>query len=402
VDFSDRSLGLPFSTRVRAVEGTVLGIASEAGGRATLELGGQIAEYGSAGAKGRLAPADPKSFTDIRVAFENVAMPPLSPYSATFAGRKIQSGRMWLDLHYAIEAGQLKGENKIRAADLRLGERVEAPDALDLPLDLAIAQLTGPDGQVHVAVPVSGDVGDPKFDYGRVIRRALASVITRVVSAPFRVLGRLVGGERVAELGTIGFDPGRAILAPAGRETLDKVAQALQERPRLQLVVHGPYDPDRDAQALRSAQARRAVATEQGLTVAPDRAPGPLDFADADTQRAIERVLRARAGREAVDAVTAAYAREQGKTPARASVLGGAGEAAFYAAMFRRLSELEQVPEDVLERLGSLRAAAIVEYMTDSAGLDAARIATGAVRTVQSRPDSDVVTALDLDVMPGA
>jgi hypothetical protein len=103
-----------------------------------------------------------------------------------------------------------------------------------------------------------------------------------------------------------------------------------------------------------------------------------------------------------VDAVTAAYAREQGKTPARASVLGGAGEAAFYAAMFRRLSELEQVPEDALERLGSLRAAAIVEYMTDSAGLDAARIATGAVRTVQSRPDSDVVTALDLDVMPGA
>ena len=65
-------------------------------------------------------------------------MPPLSPYAATFAGRKIASGRLWLDLRYKIVKSELAGENKIVMQDFTLGERVEFPDALDLPVDLAV------------------------------------------------------------------------------------------------------------------------------------------------------------------------------------------------------------------------------------------------------------------------
>lgn len=402
VDFSDRSLALPYSTEVRAVEGTAEGLSSDASRRATLAIAGEIQEYGSARASGRVLAANPIAYTDIVVEFDNVAMPPLSPYSATFAGRKIESGRLWLDLHYAIEQGHMKGDNEARAADLRLGERVEAPDAVDLPLDLAVALLTGPDGEINVAVPVEGEVGDPDFDYGRVVRQALANLVTRIVSAPFRVLGSLVGGERAAELRAIAFEPGRATIAPEARETLDKVAKALQERPRLRLVVHGPYDPDRDAAALRAARVRDALSAERDRRRRAAGAPVALAYDEAATQRALERLFRSRLGREGLDAFARDYGREKGTRPETVDVLGRAGEPAYYAAMHRRLVELQPLPEGALERVAGMRASAIVDYLIESAGLDPARIEAGEIRPVEPAPDSGVLAELGVGIMPGA
>ena len=402
VDFSDRSLALPYSTQVRAVEGTVQGFSSDASRRATLELTGEIQQYGSARASGRVLTAHPTAYTDIEVVFDNVAMPPLSPYSATFAGRTIESGRLWLDLQYAFERGYMKGDNQIRVADLRLGERVEAPDALDLPLDLAVALLTGPDGEINVAVPIEGEVGDADFDYGAVVRKALANLVTRVVSAPFRALGSLVGGKRTAELRSISFEPGNATIAPEARETLDKVAKALQERPRLQLVVHGPYDPDRDAEALRAARMREALDAERNRHPASAGAPGALAYDEAATQRALERLFRSRAGREALDAFAQGYARGKGKRPATANAFGQAGDPAYYEAMHRRLVELEPLPEGALQRLAGMRASAVVDYLVQSAGLDAARIEAGEIRPAQTTPDSGVLAEFGVDIMPGA
>ena len=402
VDFSDQSLALPYRTHVRAVEGTILGISAAADSRAKVDLSGQIGEYGSASAAGRLAPAHPDTFTNLRVKFANVEMPPLSPYSATFAGRKIESGRLWLDLHYRIENGRLAGDNNIRAANLHLGERVKSHGALDLPLDLAVALLTGPDGVLEVAVPVSGDVGNPQFDFGQTIRHALANVVERIASAPFRILGGLIAGANGEEFRSIAFAPGRATLAPAEREVLDHVAKALRERPRLRLVVHGPYDPDRDAQALRREKARRAVAAELRLHVAPDARPGPLAFDDAQTQRAVERLFASDNGAGPVSAFAQDYERRSGKAAVRVGAADGAGTPAFYAAMFRHLAEHEALPSNALQDLAARRAAAVVDYLAASAGLESQRLETAAPRSVRAPDKSGVVATLDLGVMPGS
>ena len=46
-----------------------------------------------------------------------------------------------MEVQYKIADSQLLGENKISMSDFQLGERVESPTALDLPLDLAVALL---------------------------------------------------------------------------------------------------------------------------------------------------------------------------------------------------------------------------------------------------------------------
>src|SRR5207244_7774376 len=133
----------------------------------------------------------------------------------------------WLTLHYKIVNEQLAGENKIVLEDFSLGERVASPTAMDLPLDLAIALLKESDGKIRLAVPVAGNVGNPQFDYGTVIRGAIGNVLTSLVTAPFRLLAGLLGGGKSEEIRSVEFAPGSDRIAPAQRENLDGLAQAL-------------------------------------------------------------------------------------------------------------------------------------------------------------------------------
>jgi hypothetical protein len=402
VDFSDRSLALPFATRVRRLNGTVLGISSDPASRAEIKVAGLIQDSGTASAEGALRPSAPTAFTDIRADFNNVALPPLSPYAVTFAGRRIEEGRLWLDLRYRIVDKRLTVHNNIVLDDFRLGERVAAERARDLPLDLAVALLTDENGRISIAVPIEGDLGSPQFDYGRLVREALANLITRVVTAPFRFLRGLAGGA--ADLQAVHFEPGRAGLAPPERETLDRVAQALAERPQLKLVVRGPYDPQRDGEALRERSVRRELARALGVALAPREDPGPVAYSDADTQRALERLLAARGGEDAVDRLAASYAARSGKPPERVNplfaVFGRASpDRAFYEAVFRRLVELEPLDEGALHALAKRRAEAIVAYLVKATGLDSERIASGEVRTVDSKGEPAVEAALGLELM---
>jgi hypothetical protein len=380
---------LPFATRVKSLNGAIVGLSSSPQSRAELKLDGLIEPNGSASAVGSLKPADPRSFLDINVKFDNVEMLPLSPYTATFAGRKVASGRLWLDLQYKIVDSQLLGENKIVMADFQLGERVQAPNALDLPLDFAVALLKEPDGRIHLAVPVRGDVDHPEFDYGALIRDAIVNTLTRIVSAPFRFIAELLGGQRVEELESVDFDPGSARLGPPMRERLQKVTQALKERPQLKLVVHGPYDPQRDAQALRDVEVRRAIAQALGVKLQPGEDPGPMAYDDLDTQRALERLLSARSGADAVDRFAAEYARTTGKEARRVNpvlaVFGrGKGDRAVYEALFERLVQIEPLPDTALADLATQRARAIADFIAQ-AGMDPARIAVGKAQVLEDR-----------------
>jgi uncharacterized protein involved in outer membrane biogenesis len=406
VDFADFSLALPFSARVRRFNGAAVGISTDRASRAELKFDGRIEGSGSAKVEGGLNAFDPKAFTDIRVEFDNVEMPPLSPYAATFAGRKIASGRLWLDLRYKIVKNELAGENKIVMQDFTLGERVEAPNALDLPLDLAVALLTDSQGRINVTVPVTGNIDNPQFSYGHLIREALASLIVRIVSAPFRALASLLGSGSEA-LGSINFEPGRARLLPAEQEKLDKVGQVLKERPQVKLVVRGAFDPQLDGEALRDRQVRRGVAQALGVKLEQREDPGPIAYSDAATQRALEGLLAAGAGPKAVEELEREFKKNAGRDPQRVSwVMALFGKASpdreFYQAMFQRLVKLYPLPETEPQRLATRRAETIVEHLIQSAGVDPSRVESGETRTVSSSSNEAVAAELSLGVGKGA
>jgi len=398
MDFADLSLALPFGTRIHEFKGNVNGISTRPGGHAQLELDGRVDEHGLARAVGQLDPFDPTGFMDIKVVFQNVEMTNLTPYTATFVGRRIQSGKLSLDLEYKLKQRQMLGENKIVMNRLTLGERVESPTAKNLPLDLAIAILEDSNGVIDLDLPVSGSLDDPKFSYSRIIWKAIGNIVVKLVTAPFRALGKLFGGGG-EKLEKVAFEAGEAGLTPPEKEKFKQIAQILAKRPGLALTVHGAWSARIDRPVMKELQLRRAVAEKMGVKLAPDEDPGPLSTANPKTQAGLEALYAARFGETEWKTLQAKWLKANpekkqesaaGKMVSRLKNLfkpeeplspedmGRLKDADLHALLYQRLLDKESVADAALVALGQRRGQAVVDALR-AQGVPAERLKSGDV-----------------------
>jgi len=235
-DFTDSNLPIVFNANVRELTGTVEGFSAPSAQPLEFSLEGNVDEFGLVQLDSAFDPFDFTRQSRFDLQFRNLDMPRMTPYTIKFAGREIASGNLDVNLSYNIEDSQLTANNQVVLRDLQLGERVEYPDAMDLPLNMATALLKDSNGVIDLEVPITGDVNDPEFNLGPAIRRAISNILVNLVSAPFRLLGALVGGD-AADIDSIKFQPGRSDVAPPEQQVLQQLFEALSQRPQLILEV---------------------------------------------------------------------------------------------------------------------------------------------------------------------
>ena len=412
LDFADLSLRPQFAAKIYELNGAVNGLSSSRETRSQVELDGRVDEFGLARIRGELNPFAPRNSTDINVVFKNVDLVSASPYSMKFAGYRIAEGKISLDLQYKIKNSQLEGANQIVIDKLALGERVDSPDAMKIPLELAIAILKDSDGRIDLGLPVSGNIDDPQFSYGAVVWKAIGNVLTKIVTAPFRALGGMFGmsGDK---LEAIEFDPGGDKLLPPEREKLKQVGQILAKRAQLNLAVPGHYSEAADGNALRVRAVRSEVARRAGVRLAPDEEPGPMDVRDRAVRSALREFYAARFGDAELDKLK----KEAETVPAPADASSAAtqeklaiwqrvgkmvqGEpqvadaSAFYGRLQERLNQEQPLAADALSQLGTRRSQAILAALKE-AGLDPARVSAEAPAKVESEKGKPVVLKLGL------
>ena len=301
--FADRSLESPFAADIERLAGSVSGFSTAAGSApAQVALAGRVGQYGEARITGEIDLDAPKSLTDVRAAFRNLDLVAFSPYAVKFAGYRVKAGRLDANLRYRVSEARLVGDNRITLNRLQLGEKVASKGALDVPLELAIALLTDSRGRVNVAIPVHGNLDDPKFDFGGLVARAIGNAIVKLASAPFRALGAAFAGRNGGAEGQVSFAPGSVDVAPSQQENIDRIAQALAERPRLTLTVRGGFDPQTDPQAVRRRGLRRELERRAGYEQPEQssrgggRAPHAIDLRDPKILRAAESAFLERGG----------------------------------------------------------------------------------------------------------
>ena len=354
-----------------------------------MELDGKVDEYGSARIRGTIQPFRATDFTDITLTFRNLEMTRLTPYSGKFAGRKIDSGKLSVDLEYKIKNRQLAGNNKFVINKLRLGERVDSPDAMKLPLDLAIALLEDSNGVIDLDLPISGSLDDPKFSYGRIIWKAIVNVLTKLVTAPFRALGKLLGISS-EKMESVSFDPGSSKLLPPEQEKLKTLSEAMAKRPALTLTIEPGYDPEADRQALQVQAMRREVAAGAGLKLAPQEEPGPVDVNNFKVQTVLEDLYAERFGKEDYQKLRTSYREKEkgGTTPVLDSEfverLGRRFKArdtgpvsAFHTELLERLTRKTQIDDGELMKLAQARGQAMRETLVKQ-GMDGGRLGVAA------------------------
>lgn len=380
LDFADLSLTPQFGTKIHELGGVVAGMSSTPDSRAQVQLEGNVDAYGLAKIGGEINVFDPVAFTNIDMTFQNVEMTGLTPYSGKFAGRKIDSGKLSLNLEYKIDNGKLLGDNQIVVDKLKLGQPVKSPEAVNLPLDLAVALLEDADGVIDIGLPVRGDINDPKFSFGHLIGKALVNLITKIATAPFRVLGAIVGGGAEGNFDAIAFESGDAAVPAPEREKLKKLAAALQKRPQLKLEVQGRYSTEIDGKELKGLSVRRTVAGRLGTAPEVDEDPGPVDYGNSDTRRALEAMFVERFGAPELKVLKDSLEKNKGTTaqpaaqPVQAEKAVDPGQ--LSKAIYARLVESEPVPETVLTELAEARARAIIATLTGDGGVAPARLST--------------------------
>jgi hypothetical protein len=419
LDFADLSLRPQFGAKIYELNGLVTGLSSSRDSRSRIELDGRVEEFGLVRVRGELNPFAPSDNTEVNVVFKNVDMVPVSPYSMKFAGYKIAEGKISLDLQYKVRNSQLEGANQIVIDKLTLGERVDSPDALKLPLELAIAILKDSEGRIELGLPVSGNMSDPQFSYGAVVWKAIGSVLTKIVSAPFRALGGMLGvsGEK---LEVIDFDPGSDRVLPPEREKLKQVAQLLSKRPQLKLSVPGQYSEAADGAALKARAVRIEIAKRAGIKLEAGEDPGPLDLRARAVRGALRDLYAERFGAAELDKqkkaaesgatvlAGAPAAKEPNSEPARenlplwqraALLVQGepqvADASAFYHKLQERLDQNQPLAADALTQLGAQRASAILAAMKE-AGVDPARALAAPPEKVTSEVGKPVPLKLGL------
>ncbi|MEA1915923.1 MAG: DUF748 domain-containing protein [Campylobacterota bacterium] len=252
-DFSDFSLPLKFKTHIEELKGDIYAVSTKKDAVTNFNLDGVIDRYGQSVIKGGITASEPFKHSELNVAFDNIDVSSFSPYSSKFIGHKIKTGKLWLELDYKIKNSELVSTNHMKLKDLELGEEVASPDAINAPIGLAIALLQDGDGFINVEVPIDGDVNSPEFHFGGAILSAITNVITSIVSAPFRMLGSLLGDDS-DDLGAVEFRFGSAEILPAQKEKLDKLTVAIKKRPELTLVLTPSYDSLRDTYELKNLE----------------------------------------------------------------------------------------------------------------------------------------------------
>ncbi len=385
MDFADLSMTPQFSVRMHELTGTASGLNSDPERYTSLELNGRVNEFGSIAISGELQPFDYRKQSEINMAFKNISTNSLSPYAAKFAGRKIKAGSLSLTLDYKIANNNLDGSNNIVLESLVLGEVVKSPDAMDLPLDMAISLLEDDNGKIDIKLPIKGDLNNPEFEIDAVIQKAIGNLVGGIVTAPFRFIGSLFGvaGD---ELKFIQFIPGKSVIAPPEAEKLSTITKALLERPALLLIVSGVYDKKRDSKALAKKSLIDSISEITG------KEQMPLNYSDPDVQETIADLANQR-----LDEATRIKLRESAvgdKTEDDAAV-----KKVYYSSLFEQVTEVaaKDINQSTLTILAGERARAIVDYIT---GIDAS-LADRVAYTdelVSDQADTDVVNVtLKLD-----
>lgn len=384
-NFADFSLTPNFSTAIQQLNGQIGTLDNQTHSIATVDIKGTVDRYAPVTIKGSLMPFDPLKKLDIATAFKHVELTTLTPYSGKFAGYRVQKGRLNLDLHYQINDGKLNASNQLLLEQLQLGERVDSPDAVNLPVRLAIALLKDSKGEIALNLPVQGDLNNPEFKVAPIVWQTLRNLITRAVSAPFNFIANLAGGS-ATELNQVVFLPGEFVINANAAQGLDTLTKALKDRPQLRLEIEGASHIALDGPPLAQMRLTRAyqnawysILQRRGTKI--DASKETLEVPDNEKPALLEGIYRTQL-KQQPPAQWAELKKDQRAQQMREAVLHS------YA----------QSPVG-LRRLAQARANSIKEYLIEQAQLDAERVYLLDVSEGKASADNGVISTLHLGSM---
>ena len=294
VQFSDFAVVPQLNTEIRKLNGSLLGVSNMPGRYAAIALNGFIADKGSFRAKGQASFDDPRRNHDLSVEFKNVPLNTANAYFIKHAGYSINDGRLDLLLNYKAKDAELLGQNRFVIKDIQLGEEIPDFQGKRLPLRLAVALLEDSDNVIDISLSIKGNIDSPEFSASGLVWQAISTVLSNIVTAPFRALASLLGLQSDAPIYSV---VGESTYLPADQEKLDKLAGVLVKRPNATIELFGAYDPGSDKLELARARADHAILNAAGFKLSPSEPLPTPSLSDPRIQSGIKSAYGQQVGK---------------------------------------------------------------------------------------------------------
>jgi hypothetical protein len=346
--FADRSVTPRHETRIRDFRFDAAGLTAAPGGVERFEMAGAIQQKGTFQIDGKL----PRGNGSIRVAVSRLDLVGYNGF-ARKAGLNLRAGDASLESAIQIADGHYETDNDLVLHGLRAD--ATDPDAFSsvfgVSLDVALALLRGPGGNIELALPVSFDKSGTGVGMATLVRSAFKNALTGVLTSPIKLLGGLLPtGAKARSLEGIAFEPGESDLGAGAKKSVAAIIALLEERPTLGLKLHG--------QTAAIDEPGLALAILRDRAVAGDGLP-EIEGAGFFARRRLASALRERA--------------EGG-----AGVLEPADE-----ALLSRYVAAHTVPDERHEALARARAESVLAALI-AAGAPAGALAIGSAERAEA------------------
>jgi hypothetical protein len=364
IGFQDLAIEPNFAASIQGFNGTVTGLSTAPGSQAKFNLKGYVIDrYAPVSITGRANVFAYDANTDLTASFKNIELPVFNPYSGRFAGYAISKGKLSTTLHYRITNRALQADHNVVIDQLTWGEATDSKQKVSLPIRLATSLLKDKNGVIDLDVPVGGTLDDPSFKIWPVVWQIVGNIFTKLITAPFALIGGLFGGGPDAQF--VDFGAGLALLPADADKSLKAVAKGLGEKPEINLDIPAGPGIREDADAM-------AVAALHTAVLASKKGPIADDYATFDAGKKVDRlksVYKAKFGKGP---------KFPDDIPSAGMLAGGEAKTAAATAQIKWLEE-QLLPkfaptEAQLAALGQARANVVKEALLSEGAIDPARV----------------------------
>jgi hypothetical protein len=374
--FRDLSVDPPFNYIVDSLSAEILELSTrdtDLSTNVTFKAG--MGKYSSVSVAGTVQPPWDSPDVDMHVELKAIDLPPLTPYTTKYLGYILRSGHLDTEMDILVKKGALNSEanivvNRIEMDAIKAEDEQRAEERLGIPVTTALSLLKDKNDDIKLTLPVEGDTKDPEFKISDIVVSATGLALQKGVTAyykdlgatlltgglippgTFSLLGKLFSGVTTMTFEPVVFDPLAQELSEPGKAYLDLMAEKLESKPKVRLVLCGTVTRE-DIAALRQADFDAVMAATDSQ---PPGGTAGVPPGSNPTDPSRETVAPA----AAEDSLDNTMEIEGGPVPAAPP-------------------SIEEVPlnEDEKERLIEIakqRALAVKDHLTEIGGLDPGRL----------------------------
>ena len=261
IEILDRNITPNYASSLSELSGTITGLSSRADILSKVNISGKLDRHAPLLITGIVNPLGDELFADLVFDFRDIELSPTSPYTGKYIGYTVAKGKLSLEMNYLVEGKKITGWNRAFLDQFTLGESVESPDSMNLPVNLAISLLKNRKGEITLNVPVKGDLDDPEFSIGSIVFKAIINLIAKASTSPFALLGALIpDGE---DLQYVDFTSGSSLIEERNAKRLETIAKVLYDRPGLAMDLKGSVNADQERAVLHEKKFEQLLKNEK-------------------------------------------------------------------------------------------------------------------------------------------